>query len=239
MTLSRLFNLSVLLILDIFSLLFSFSLGVISFVFCYGSLEVLFNLNFELLYLKIPYFLFFFILIQFSLNLYSPLCYNVLRDSKRTIISLIIFFLILLIFSFIDLNIRALNFNDKIDDTYFQIISIIILPFFVFSLIFTPLIRFAGRSFFSRFDSYSQDVIIFGAGETGKKIFRLLKSKKWIGLNPVMLFDKKADEIKEIDGLMVHKGIENASQYIKKNKIRYGILAIPSLDSIQKQSLLR
>ena len=80
--------------------------------------------------------------------------------------------------------------------------------------------------------------IIFGAGNTGQKIYNLLDDNRYIGLRPVLFFDKRAKQISKIDSIDILEGIENAGEYIDKVQARYGILAIPSLPKEEKREII-
>tara|TARA_B100002052_G_C15883823_1_gene600626 strand:- start:2141 stop:3157 length:1017 start_codon:yes stop_codon:yes gene_type:complete len=89
-----------------------------------------------------------------------------------------------------------------------------------------------------KFNFLRTNVIILGAGRTGQKIYDLLNSNRYIGLNPVLFFDKSAEKIKKIGNAKVIKGIDNAHNYIDKFDAEYGILAIPSLSNEQTKIII-
>ena len=158
-------------------------------------------------------------------NLYKRVSYNIINDSKN------MFFSIMMIYSFF----ITYTFLQK-DSTEF---SRLLFTFsLVLSLIVMPLSRYYVRLFMGKFNFLRTNVIILGAGRTGQKIYDLLNTNRYIGLNPVLFFDKSAEKIKKIGNAKVIKGIENAHNYIKKFNAEYGILAIPSLSNDETKVII-
>ena len=57
-----------------------------------------------------------------------------------------------------------------------------------------PSSRYYITSFLGKFNFLRTNVIILGSGKTGQKIYNLLNANRYIGLNPVLFFDKSADK---------------------------------------------
>ena len=155
-------------------------------------------------------------LILLCANQYKSVSYNALHEIKRLIFSVSILFSIFTLYTFFikdNINLSRLVFM------FSWIASIFIIPLF----------RYFIRFYFARFSWWGSDVVIFGAGNTGVKIYNIIKSNPNMGLKVKKFFDRKSDAIIQIDGIEVISGIRNAEKYLAQDSVRYGILAIPSL----------
>ena len=218
MELKKLFKITLLLISDFVSITLSVILGF--------YLYTILNIDYSILkiYDYLPLIIFSPI-IYFFFGLYSTVCYSLIAESKKIIYS------ILTIFSFF----ATYTFLSKETEDFSRL-------FFSFSLIISipilPLFRYYVRLFLGRINFFRTNVIIFGAGNTGQKIYSLLDDNRYIGLRPVLFFDKRAKQISKIDSIDILEGIENAGEYIDKVQARYGILAIPSLPKEEKREII-
>ena len=158
-------------------------------------------------------------------NLYSRVSYNIINDSKNMFISTIMIYSFFVTYTFFQKD--SIEFSRLLFS-----LSLLI------SIFLMPSSRYYIRSFLGKFNFLRTNVIILGSGKTGQKIYNLLNANRYIGLNPVLFFDKSADKIKKIGNVKVIKGIENARDYIKKFNAEYGILAIPSLSNEETKIII-
>ena len=173
----------ILIFFDIFFISLSIIIGFLFYKIFNSDYDILKLYSYAPLILLSPIYHTFF-------NLYSRVSYNIINDSKN------MFFSIMMIYSFF----ITYTFLQK-DSTEF---SRLLFSFsLVLSLIVMPLSRYYVRLFMGKFNFLRTNVIILGAGRTGQKIYNLLNSNRYIGLNPVLFFDKSAEKIKKIGNAKV------------------------------------
>ncbi len=77
---------------------------------------------------------------------------------------------------------------------------------------------------------WGEPVIVFGAGETGKRIVAILADSPLSGLIPVALFDDDIGKMgSRIEGIPVLGRLSDAGVFAKEKKIHHAIIAIPRI----------
>jgi len=218
MELKKIFKIILLLISDLTFISLSILLG---FYFYKVS-----NIDYSIIKIY-DYFpiIFFSPIIFFLFGLYTTVCYNLIVESKKIIYSILVIFTFFATYTFL---LKQTQDFSRLFFLFSLIISILILP----------LLRYLIRLILGKINFFRTNVIIFGAGNTGQKIYHLLNNNRYIGLRPVLFFDKRAKQINKVDNLDILEGIENAAEYIDKFQARYGILAIPSLSTDEKRKII-
>ena len=160
-------------------------------------------------------------IIHYLFGLYKNVCYSIINDSKKLILSILTNFSFFATFMFLSKD--GIEFS-RLVFTFSLITSIIIFPFY----------RYYLRLILGRINSFRSNVIIFGSGKMASKIYKDLNLNRHIGLRPILFFDNDIKESTHIDNIPIVNNMMSANEYIEKYKARFGILAVPSM-SIQEQ----
>lgn len=85
--------------------------------------------------------------------------------------------------------------------------------------------------FFSRARSEGENVLIFGAGDTGEMVVREIKRNKGLKYNPVGFIDDDPDKIGDkIQGIKVIGSRDDIDSLVREYNIKEILIAIPSID---------
>ena len=209
------FNITILLAIDMIGILISINCAY--YIYSYLNCDFYYDRLINYYYL-----IFIFPFIQFSLNNYQIVLLDKISEFKKYCFSVLNLHLAFLLFTFL--------FKEETTSRVLVLLS------WQISFIITYNMRLFSRVFFSRFSWWGSNAFLLGAGDTGNKIYNLLISNPYMGLNPKLFFDKNTD--KTNSGIPIIKGIDNASDYIRSYQARYGILCIPSLSKEETLSIL-
>ena len=101
-----------------------------------------------------------------------------------------------------------------------------------FSIFFLPLSRAMVKRVLFKLGLWGSQVIVLGAGDTGKRIVKALKRRPLEGLHPVAIFDDNIETHQnDIDGVPIVSSLSQASLFARKNGIDHIVIAIPSMKS--------
>ena len=107
------------------------------------------------------------------------------------------------------------------------------------SLVSLPLIRMVVKKVLRRFGFLTRRVLILGAGETGKLIFRALRKEPNYGYEIKGFVDDDPGKCgREIDGVKIHKGTDKAATYISRCGIDDLVIAMPGAGKDRLQGLI-
>ncbi len=85
--------------------------------------------------------------------------------------------------------------------------------------------------FFSQIGEKGNNVLIFGAGDTGEMVIREIKRNKGLNYNPVGFIDDNPGKIgSKIQGITVLGSRDNLKGLVREHGIKEVLIAIPSLD---------
>jgi Undecaprenyl-phosphate galactose phosphotransferase WbaP len=104
------------------------------------------------------------------------------------------------------------------------------------SLALIPLARLFVSNQFGASSWWGQGVIVFGAGQTGKRVVELLKDNPAIGLKPLLVLDEDPSRPQSIRDVPVVNDLGTASIAAKSLSVRYAIIAAAN---ISREQLLR
>jgi len=93
------------------------------------------------------------------------------------------------------------------------------------------LFRILGE-FFSRARSEGNNVLVFGAGDTGEMVIREIKRNKELNYNPIGFIDDDLVKIGDkIHGITVLGSRDKIGDLVREHNIKEVLVAIPSIDS--------
>ncbi|UCH26329.1 MAG: exopolysaccharide biosynthesis polyprenyl glycosylphosphotransferase, partial [Trueperaceae bacterium] len=102
----------------------------------------------------------------------------------------------------------------------------------LFGMALLPIGRGLAKLFLVGFSLWGNSVVILGAGNTGKRIARILQGSPLIGFNPLGFFDDDSQKHGEYYyGLRVVGSLQDADRFAVRHDVTHAIVAIPSLPS--------
>ena len=164
-------------------------------------------------------------IIHYLFGLYKNVCYSIINDSKKIVLSILTNFSFFATFMFLSKD--SIEFS-RLVFTFSLIVSIIIFPFY----------RYYLRLLLGKINSFRSNVIIFGSGEMASKVYKDLNLNRHIGLRPILFFDNDVKESAKIDNIPIINNMMSANEYIEKYKARFGILAVPSMSIHEQQKII-
>lgn len=109
----------------------------------------------------------------------------------------------------------------------------------VFSLVYLPLVRMIVKKILRQLGFLKRNVLILGAGETGKLIVKALKKEQNYGYEIKGFVDDDPNKFgKEIEGVKIHKGTDRAATYINMCGIDDLVIAMPGAGKERLQGLI-
>ncbi|MBI5640866.1 MAG: undecaprenyl-phosphate galactose phosphotransferase WbaP [Nitrospirae bacterium] len=109
----------------------------------------------------------------------------------------------------------------------------------IFSIVLFPVIRTIIKKFFRHLGFLKRKVLILGAGKTGRLLASALKREPNYGYEVVGFLDDDSDKLgMRIDGIKVHRGVNEAGTYLKKCDITDIFIAMPGAGKERLQGLI-
>jgi Undecaprenyl-phosphate galactose phosphotransferase WbaP len=108
----------------------------------------------------------------------------------------------------------------------------------ILSVVLLPLLRGFTRLRFAREPWWGKPAVIFGAGEAGQHIVKILQDQPGIGLKPIAVMDENPDSPRSIRGIPVLDGFELASLVPESHKFAYAVVAMPGVPSSSFLSMI-
>jgi len=109
----------------------------------------------------------------------------------------------------------------------------------ILSLPFLPLVRINIKRVLMRKGLFRSRAIILGAGKTGELILNAIRNDPNLGFDVVGFFDDDPQKIgRRLNGIKVHKGVDNAPRYTDRCRIREVIIAMPRIERGRLVSLV-
>lgn len=94
--------------------------------------------------------------------------------------------------------------------------------------------------FFSRTREKGNNVLIFGAGDTGEMVMREIKRNKGLNLNPIGFIDDNSSKIgSKIQGVAVLGSRNKIKDLVKLHDIKEVLIAVPSIDIVDFSEIVR
>lgn len=107
------------------------------------------------------------------------------------------------------------------------------------AVLILPLTRIISKKILRRLGFFKRKVLILGAGETGKLILRALKKEPNLGYKVVGFLDDDTEKVgKYLDGIKIHKGVDNIFRYIPRCNIRDIFIAMPGAKKERVEELI-
>ena len=119
-----------------------------------------------------------------------------------------------------------------------KISRIVIVLFFINSIWINLLLRYLVKCLLYNFELFKKNVLIIGAGETGRLLYNSLENDRYLGYKVVCFIDKRGEELKnQFDGVEIFSSVDEFKKGSKDKDIEKVFIAIPSLDSTEMMDL--
>ena len=206
---TRSFTSAALLGSDVFALLLSVTLSV--------AAKAVFNHGVDLAsYFALWPFLFVFLLVYAAIGLYSGLAMGAPEELRRATIASAVLFITL---AAATVTLRGANRHF----TWTLVLAMVL------SMVLVPLIRACTRQLFGTADWWGLPAVIFGAGEAGESIVRVLKNEPGLGIKPIAIFDENPAPRRAIAGVPVLP-LSSLDPFLRRNqRLSYGVFAMPDV----------
>jgi undecaprenyl-phosphate galactose phosphotransferase len=106
-------------------------------------------------------------------------------------------------------------------------------------VVLLPVLRMGLKGSLRRLGLLKRRVLILGAGETGKLISRALAREPNFGYEVIGYLDDDPAKVgSRLDGVKVHRGVDNAERYLKQSQIADLIIAMPGAGKERLKELI-
>ena len=169
-------------------------------------------------YLRLWPFLFVFIAVYGMVGLYTGVALSPPEELRRATLSSVIVFFVL----------GAATVSLRGASRYFTWVIFLAI---LLSIVFLPLLRGLVRSRFANEPWWGTPAVVFGAGDAGQTVVRMLLDQPGIGLNPVAVVDDDPEQPGFIRGVPVMRGSELAAMVPQSSEFAYAVVAMPGVPS--------
>ncbi len=167
-------------------------------------------------YLALWPFLFVFLLVYAVIGLYSPLAMGAPEELRRSTIASAVLFVTL----------TAATVTLRGASRYF---TWTVLLAMVLTIVLVPLLRACARQAFGREEWWGVPAVVFGSGEVGASIVRVLKNEPGLGIKPIAVFDEACSSLRFMQEVPVLP-LTSLDHFLRRHdRLSYGIFALPDV----------
>lgn len=124
----------------------------------------------------------------------------------------------------------------KISD---EISRIVIVLMGIMAVMLLPLIRMTIKKSLRRFGLLKRRILILGAGKTGRLMLKALMREPNYGYTIIGFVDDDPEKCgRTIEGIKIHRGVDNALHYIRRCNIEDVFIAMPGVGKERLQALI-
>ncbi|MBV9406787.1 MAG: undecaprenyl-phosphate galactose phosphotransferase WbaP [Acidobacteriaceae bacterium] len=156
-------------------------------------------------------------------GLYPGIVFNTITEIKRVVVSINMVFLIFAVLAFLL----------RVSDTYSRLLFFMA---WIALMITAPLARVAIRKIFAWREWWGYPTLVFGSGDTARRLVSTLKKQPELGFRVKVILDNHPIEFGSLYGIPAYEGLENAARITAESNISHLIVAKPEA---QRKELLQ
>ncbi len=166
-----------------------------------------------------------FFLVFLALDLYPGIAANAIEEFRKMIHAVTLSYLLLIVSTFFV----------KVGGQYSRIAFVLA---WLLTLALVPISRRTVRAVGARQSWWGVPTVIFGAGQAGKAMLKVLSEQPTLGLRPIAMLEENSRACAEqIDGLFVGE-FRHAADLAERNRGCYAILALPQAPAAELEEIL-